>query len=57
MVKSILSSLPTYYIAALKIIASILNQIDRCIRHGISGGSDVNAKKASSCCMENGRLA
>jgi hypothetical protein len=55
MVKSILSSLPTYYITALKIIASILNQIDRYIRHGIWGGSDVNAKKASSCCMENGR--
>jgi hypothetical protein len=45
MVNSVLSSLPTFYMSAIKVPIDILNQIDRYRRHYLWRGSDVNAKK------------
>jgi hypothetical protein len=45
MVNSVLSSLPTFYMSAIKVPIDILNQIDRYRRHYLWRGSDVNAKE------------
>jgi hypothetical protein len=45
MVNFVLSSLPTFYMSAIKVPIDILNQIDRYRRHYLWRGSDVNAKK------------
>jgi hypothetical protein len=45
MVNSVLSSLPTFYMCAVKVPIEILNQIDRYRRHCLWHGGDLNAKK------------
>jgi hypothetical protein len=45
MVNSVLSSLPTFYMGAIKVPIDILNQIDWYRRHCLCRGGDVNAKK------------
>jgi hypothetical protein len=45
MVKSVLSSMPTYYMTTMKVSISILNQVDKYRRHGFCRGSDINSKK------------
>jgi hypothetical protein len=45
LVKSVTSSLPTYFMTMLKIPVSVINQIERYRRHGMWSGSEVNAKK------------
>jgi hypothetical protein len=45
MVKSVISSMPTYYMTILKVPISILNQVDEYRRHDFWNGSDINSKK------------
>jgi hypothetical protein len=45
MLNSILSSLPTFFMSAIKVPIEILNQIDRYRRHCLWRGGNLNAKK------------
>ena len=45
MVNSVLSSLPTFYMCAIKIPCEVIKQIDKYRRHCLWRGSDINAKK------------
>jgi hypothetical protein len=45
LVNSILSSLPSFYLCAIKVPIVILNQIDKYKHHCLWRGSDINAKK------------
>jgi hypothetical protein len=54
LVNSLFSSLPTFYMCAIKVPIDILNQIDKYMRHCLWLGGDVNAKKTSIGSMEDG---
>jgi hypothetical protein len=45
MVNLVLSSLPTFFMSAIKVPIEILNQIDRYRQHCLWRGEDLNAKK------------
>jgi hypothetical protein len=45
MVNSVLSSMPTFYMCAIKVPIEILNQIDKYRRHCLWKGGDINIKK------------
>jgi hypothetical protein len=46
MVNSVLSSLTTFYLCSIKVPITILNQVDKYMRHCLWRGGDINAKKA-----------
>jgi hypothetical protein len=46
LVNSVLSSLPTFYMCAVKVSVFILNQIDKYMRHCLWRGGDINGCKA-----------
>jgi hypothetical protein len=45
MVHSVLSSLATFFMCFIKVPITILNQIDKCMRHCLWRGGDINGKK------------
>jgi hypothetical protein len=45
MLNSILSSMPTFYMCAIKVPIKILNQVDQYRRHHLWKGGDINSKK------------
>jgi hypothetical protein len=45
MVNSVLSSMPTFYMCAIKVPIEILNQVDKYRRHCLWKGGDINIKK------------
>jgi hypothetical protein len=52
LVNSTLSSLPTFYMCAIKVPITILNQIDKYMRHCLWRGGDINGNKAPLCSLE-----
>jgi hypothetical protein len=54
MVNFVLSSLPTFYMCAIKVPIDILNQIDKYRRHCLWRSGDVDSKKNSTSSMEDG---
>jgi hypothetical protein len=47
LVNSALSSLPTFYMCAIKVPITIINQIDKYRRHCLWRGGDINGNKTS----------
>lgn len=45
MVNSIISSLPTFYMCTLKLHATVIEQVEKYMRHCLWRGADMNAKK------------
>jgi hypothetical protein len=45
MVNFVLSSMPTFYMCAIKVPIEILNQVDKYRRHCLWKGGDINSKK------------
>jgi hypothetical protein len=45
MANSVLSSLPTFYMCAIKVPIEILNQVDKYRKHCLWKGGDINNKK------------
>jgi hypothetical protein len=45
MVNSVLFSMPTFYMCAIKVPTEILNQVDKYRRHYLRKDGDINSKK------------